>query len=117
MGHARLSDVFALGIAMLVGAGVYSIFVYFRQVELAPTFFGITVVVFCCFEYCLSYAIKNKIKNKRGKKYAATRPQVQERLQVQERTSFEEYKYCIKCSSEMKKDLKICTKCGQPFEV
>lgn len=111
MGHARLSDVFFFGIAMLVGAGVYSIFVYFRQVELAPTFFGITVVVFCCFEYCLSYAIKNKIKNKRGKKYAATRPQ------VQERTSFEEFKYCIKCGSEMKIDLKICTKCGQPFEV
>jgi len=31
--------------------------------------------------------------------------------------SLEDFKYCIRCGAEMKRDLKICTNCGQPFEI
>lgn len=34
-----------------------------------------------------------------------------------ESNELEEYKYCIHCYSMNKKHIKICTNCGQPFEV
>lgn len=114
MAHARLSDVIVMLLALGAGAGVYYFFVFFR-LETLGTVFGIIAFFSVCFlDFYIPILIKKKKRERKGKQYTIPRPQIQER---QERTSFEEFKYCIKCGSEMKKEVKICTKCGQPFEV
>jgi len=105
----QILDIIALLIAVAVAFGVYGLFLLNGQGAIG-TFFAIIIFFGVCFlEYCLASVIKEKVKGIGRKKY--TKPQVQKRI------SFDEFKYCIKCGSEMKKDLKICTKCGQPFQV
>ncbi len=113
MAHARFIDIIAFVIAGIVALGVYGLFYLNGQETIGTWFAMITLFVVWILEYWLASAIKNKVKGIGTKKYASTKPQPQ----VQKRISFDEFKYCIKCGSEMKKDLKICTKCGQPFQV
>ncbi|KKN20420.1 hypothetical protein LCGC14_0935770 [marine sediment metagenome] len=111
MAHARWVDIIGIIIALAVAGGVYGLFLLNGQQTLGTTFAMIILVGFFIFYCCLSGVIKSMIQGRSFKKYTSTNPQVQEGI------SFDEFKYCIRCNSEMKKEVKICTKCGQPFQL
>ena len=110
----KWADIIAFVIPGGFALGVYGLTLLFGQNESGSMFIAIVVfVVIFIPVYCFRGMIYRKITGK--KKFSYKKSQL--KPQVQKRISFDEFKYCIKCGSEMKKDLKICTKCGQPFQV
>ncbi|KKM93291.1 hypothetical protein LCGC14_1209840 [marine sediment metagenome] len=108
----RIADIIAFVIAGGAALGVYGLVFLSYQSEIAAMLPAmITFIVVFIPVWCFKGSIKRTIWGIGKKKHTSAQPE------VQKRTSFDGFKYCIKCGSEMKKEVKICTKCGQPFQL
>lgn len=103
----RWQDNLIMAVILFIALGVWSLFSVGGLPSLGAilsftTFFVLCYL--CCF-------LPRKWKTKKLDKYkAALSPEESVR-------SLEEFKYCIRCGAKMKRDVKICTNCGQPFEI
>lgn len=105
MARNRWSDNLLIIVILVIALGVYGLFYLLGLPSLGTIFAVITIFVLCC----LSCYLPARWKKKKLDKYIADNPP--------DTRSLENFKYCLRCGAEMDKELKICTNCGQPFEI
>ncbi|TKJ20713.1 MAG: hypothetical protein CEE42_14585 [Promethearchaeota archaeon Loki_b31] len=107
MARMSLKEYLVLFVIFAIALGVYGLFFLMGLPSLGTIFSVITIIVLCCLS-CFYPAMQKK---KKIDKYKAEHPPDKTVLTPGE------FKYCIRCNAAMDKNLKICTNCGQPFEV